>query len=502
MGHHEQPFGMTGVERNSFGRPFDGEPGAAEDEQVEVELTRTPPTTEVTTEGLLESLQRDEQRNGAGGRVWPGGRIHRDDGVAEWRLVLHPHRFRLVQPGDASEPDAGKRRQRPDGGLERGVGIADIGPQADVRPNPPTDQSDLLVMLGAMSSVAVRVLHRDPGPSAGPLERWLADIRLRLAGVQADRFRKLGAGVEIEHRPTDDTSFGARLRDLAWSIRSSGIVVLGSGSVPLARADDLEAFLETAAARERVALANNRYSADIVGIAGIEPLREVPDLPSDNALPRWLEEVAGYRVDDLRQRWRLGIDLDSPLDVLIVSPDEAAGLAAPTRHVLAGLADIAHDRRAELVVAGRTSAATLAWLERSTKSRIRALVEERGLRASSQLATTSDGTRTTRPPRSILGAMLDRDGPESLGARLAELGDAAVVDTRVLLAHRLGADERAWPSAEDRFASDLLLHERIDDPWLKALTTSAAQASIPIALGGHSLVGPALRLVVRQGRWT
>jgi hypothetical protein len=67
----------------------------------------------------------------------------------------------------------------------------------------------------------------------------------------------------------------------------------------------------------------------------------------------------------------------------------------------------------------------------------------------------------------------------------------------VLLAHRLGADERRWPVAEGRYASDLLLHERVADPWLRALTRSALEAPVPIALGGHTLVGPGIRLALR-----
>ena len=101
-----------------------------------------------------------------------------------------------------------------------------------------------------------------------------------------------------------------------------------------------------------------------------------------------------------------------------------------------------------------------------------------------------------RPPASIIGALIDRDGPESCGLHLARLADAAIVDTRVLLAHRLGADESAWPAAEDRFASDLLLSDQIADPWLRALTTSVAAAAIPILLGGHTLVGPGVRLIM------
>ena len=151
-------------------------------------------------------------------------------------------------------------------------------------------------------------------------------------------------------------------------------------------------------------------------------------------------------------------------------------------------AQVAADPGAELLVAGRLSSDTLRWLERGTASRTRALVEERGLRS---------GPRPgQRHPGSSLGLLLERDGPSSLGAHLGRLGEAAVLDTRVLLAHHLGGDESGWPSSEDRFASDLLLHERIVDPWLRELTSAAATAPIPVLLGGHTLVGPGLRLAV------
>ncbi len=38
------------------------------------------------------------------------------------------------------------------------------------------------------------------------------------------------------------------------------------------------------------------------------------------------------------------------------------------------------------------------------------------------------------------------------------------------------------------------------DPWLRALTASAAAAPIPIVLGGHTLVGPGVRLVIGRRR--
>ena len=352
-----------------------------------------------------------------------------------------------------------------------------------------------------MRPVAVRILHPDPGPAAGPIERWVAAVRAGVAERHRVGFEAAGSDdVRVIAGPPDHTPFGRRLRDLVRADRPAGLVVLGSGAIPLATAADRREFVAVAASEDRRALANNRYSADVVAIARAdETLADVPDLAGDNALPRWLDEVAGYAVGDLRRRWRLAVDIDGPLDVVLAGGGHGAGMAEAAADVIdigpvseraAAIRRITADPLAELLVAGRTSAATIRWLERRTASRTRALIEERGMR------TRVPGQR---PAASVLGTLLERDGPASLGDHLARLGEAALIDTRVLLAHRLGADEAAWPRPEDRFASDLLLADRIADPWLRALTASAAAAPIPILLGGHTLVGPGVRLVVGRG---
>ena len=341
-------------------------------------------------------------------------------------------------------------------------------------------------------------MHPEPGPEAGPLEVWVAAARAGLARHHAEWFAAAGAAdVRIVAGPPDGLAFGARVRSIIAADRPAGLVLLGSGAIPLATGRDVRDLVDAAAADDRIALTNNRYSADAIAIShATDVLADLPDLLSDNALPRWLDEVAGYTVHDLRRRWRLGIDIDGPLDLVLIDGARGPGAAgdgatavdtARVRERLAAVRAVAHDPKAELLIAGRTSATTLGWLERTTAGRTRALVEERGLRTS---------VAGQRPPASVLGALIERDGPGSLGSHLAQLSDAAIVDSRVLLAHRLGADESRWPAAEDRFASDLLLAERIADPWLAELTTSAAAAPIPILLGGHTLVGPGVRLVV------
>ena len=382
-----------------------------------------------------------------------------------------------------------------------------------------------------MLPVAVRILHAEAGPQAGPLERALIGARADLAERHRSGFLAAGAtDVRVVAGPPDGISFGARLRGLAaeaLSAGAAGLVVLGSGAIPLATARDRRAFVAAAGRLVPGALANNVYSADVVAICGatlLRELRDLPDLPADNALPRWLAEVDGVPVSGLG-RWRLGIDLDSPLDLLLAgrAVDDArlrmAGLdIQPVGERLGRVRAILADRRAELVVAGRTSAGTLRALERGAACRVRALVEERGMRAASTLALGAAGggpgggsadagslpaswpiVAVRRPPRSTLGMLVDRDGPEALGRLLAELGDGAVVDTRVLMAHRSGADEAGWPPAEDRFAADLLLPDRIADPWLRALITGLRDAPIPVLAGGHTLVGPGMRLLA--ARW-
>lgn len=341
--------------------------------------------------------------------------------------------------------------------------------------------------------VTAVILHPEPGPAASPLERAVAVARAGLAERHRAGFLAAGAtSARIVSGPPDDTPFGQRLRALAAEAGDGGLVVLGSGAIALATAADRRAFVAAARGDLPAALANDRYSADVVAVAlATRSLRDLPDLTSDNALPRWLSETAEIPVTDLRRRWRLGVDIDGPLDLVLLggrwpdplARDDRARIEARLEAVRA----IARDPRSELLVAGRTSSMTLRWLERSTASRTRVLVEERGLRTH---------VAGQRPPASVLGLLLERDGPSALGTHLARLADAAVIDTRVLLAHLLGPDERGWPGPADRFASDLLLYEHIADPWLGELTAAAAEAPIPVLLGGHTLVGPGLRLAL------
>jgi CTP:molybdopterin cytidylyltransferase MocA len=352
--------------------------------------------------------------------------------------------------------------------------------------------------------VTVVILAPAAAHAAGPLEAHLDAIRGALAVRHAARFAAAGADAVIVHRELpDDTPFGARLRRLLRDHAAGGIVVLGAGSMPLATDEDRRAFVDAARATKPAALANNAFSADAVAIAcAADALRDLPDdLHSDNVLPRWLAEVAGVPVRDLRARRDLAFDVDTPLDVLLLAAADGAAAGDPADlpslphgdvsavlERLVAMRALAGDPAAELLVAGRIAGADLRAIEQGSRARTRVLIEERGLRTAYMAAQR--GRPNRRPPRSLLGRLLERDGPERLGELVAEHADGALIDTRVLLAARTGADEAGWPPPEDRFASDLLRPELVRDPWLRDLTAAAAGAQVPIVLGAHSLVGP------------
>ena len=95
----------------------------------------------------------------------------------------------------------------------------------------------------------------------------------------------------------------------------------------------------------------------------------------------------------------------------------------------------------------------------------------------------ADGRAVEGEARSLLGFFLEEVGPQRTFGALAELGDAAIIDTRVLLAHL-----RLETTRSDRFLSDLGRWREVREPLLRDFTRAAAEASIPALLGGHSLV--------------
>jgi hypothetical protein len=184
------------------------------------------------------------------------------------------------------------------------------------------------------------------------------------------------------------------------------------------------------------------------------------------------------------------MDIDGPNDLAALSLAGAGGprlrayLAAlcPDTTRLRRASALFTDPNAQVVVAGRASSHVWQYLERETACRVRLFAEERGLEAQGRVANGS--------ARSLLAYHLEAAGTARFFQNLAELGDAAFIDTRVILAHR-----GAVTSREDRFLSDAGRWREVRDPFLREFTRAAVEAPVPVILGGHSLVSGCLMLL-------
>lgn len=293
--------------------------------------------------------------------------------------------------------------------------------------------------------------------------------------------------VEVD-RDVGPYHFGSRLQGLVAAFRPSSLVYAGGGALPLLSADEW-ASLALALERQEGAIANNVHSSDLVAVRPAEAVLRISPPARDNALARALAQEAGLAVHELPRGLSTTFDIDSPADVAVF---KLTGLAPGPRlrAVVAGLdwdvsryrafLTVLTDPERQLFVAGRVSSQVWRFLETESACRVRLLAEERGLEA------------LGLPARSLLGLYLEAVGPEGLAAALPALGDAAVIDTRVLLAH-LGTRT----SRRDRFLSDLGRWQQVEEPALRGLTRALLEAPVPVLLGGHSLVTGGLMALVR-----
>lgn len=344
------------------------------------------------------------------------------------------------------------------------------------------------------------VLHG--GTGSGPAERLLAEARI--AAVEVSAAAALVAGFEAVIVATDEPGrfaglpgvlvdaddgapfeFAARLAGLVRRYGLQRPALMGSGAVPLLGVDEFRLIVEQLEARDRRFVTNNFFSADITGWTPASALFEVGSLARDNQLPRRLRDDAGLTMVLLPRTTATQFDLDTPSDLAVLALAEGLHprLAEAARPALAlaenyrRLLPLLCDRTAQITVAGRVGSQSWQYLERETACRVRVISEERGL------ATAPPGHRA----RSALGFLFEEVGPYGFFARMAELGDALVLDTRVLEAHLGLAVTR-----EDRFQSDLLQPAAVANPELRRLTEAALAAPIPVLLGGHSLVAGGL----------
>jgi hypothetical protein len=242
-------------------------------------------------------------------------------------------------------------------------------------------------------------------------------------------------------------------------------------------------------------ITNNFYSSDLVAFSPTSVLGDHPPPNNDNELAWLLGEDAGLPIRELPRTGATQFDVDTPTDLFALAAHPGAGPHSRTyldslvldTSALDMALPLMLDRDATILVAGRVSSATWNYLERETACSTRVLSEERGMRAS--------GRQAKGEVRSLLGYYLDAVGLEHLFETLAQMAQAVFLDNRVLFAHR-----GSWPSAADRFYSDLRQPEKVTEPFVRALTEAAMAATVPVIMGGHSLVSGGMYALI-EAAW-
>lgn len=303
--------------------------------------------------------------------------------------------------------------------------------------------------------------------------------------------------IRITDPPTETFHFGQRLADIIEQYEFERVVYFGGGSAPLLDdqimgmlADLLLNAGHLARIPSHIVLTNNRHSSDWVAISHVrEALPIIRAQDRDNSIAWALQESGEYAVRVLSGiRPATYMDIDTPADLALVRLHPNCGQhlrqatqseifdAIPVPAVIAAL----RQPGSQIALIGRVS--PLAWgaLNKVTRSWIRVYSEERGMVASGRLANGQ--------VKSMLGILLQQVGPQAFFETLSTLCDAAIIDSRVLMAHQ----QQGLPAAAERFASDLFDVDAIADEWLREFTIAAANAPIPILLGGHSVVAGGL----------
>jgi hypothetical protein len=300
--------------------------------------------------------------------------------------------------------------------------------------------------------------------------------------------------VIVEKDPAGERfHFGFRLREIINEYGFEQVIYMGGGSGVLLPVSDLRQMAIELLKADKLLLTNNFYSTDFCGFTPASHINEIHVPPYDNDLGWRMGQKGGLPNVSLPRSAESQLDIDTPVDLMVLTyhPQVSRHLRGylddldlDTTHITRAMKFLVN-RMTEVVLAGRVSSSILAYMEQETACRVRVFSEERGMRAS--------GRQARGEVRSLLGQYLEAVGPRRFFYSIAEMAQAFFWDNRVVWAHN-----QVWPSANDRFYSDLRCPAKIEDRFVRELTEAAMAAPIPVVMGGHSLVSGDMYVIVDQ----
>ncbi len=306
----------------------------------------------------------------------------------------------------------------------------------------------------------------------------------------ADAARGLGAAVDFSDGPFH---FGRRLLQTIQARGLTNVFYMGGPAAPLIRQKDLAWVAARLREEKNIVVLNNVQSPDMVGFTPASALGGVPLPANDNELGYVLREAAGLRRLLIPNSAWINFDLDTPTDLALLSMQATVGrrtAEALKRFAfdldkLVKLRELFEVIGAEVALIGRVGPPVWAFLNMNFMCRFRVFSEERGMKAL--------GRQERGEVVSLVGHLIDREGPREFFRYLGSFCQAVVFDSRVLFAH-WKKDVSDW----DRFQSDLGRYDLVKDPQVREFTQAAVEASVPVILGGHALVSGGLWILAEN----
>jgi hypothetical protein len=351
-----------------------------------------------------------------------------------------------------------------------------------------------------MKRTGVVIFHAPAGDSA--VERSVASARQAAATDLIQSIRSLvpvvvvvGTAESLDafrsphiHRvPTEqdgDFHFGESLQRVIRQFDLESVIYFGSGSGALLSQEQLEDIIRFAQRSEEAALFNNFYSCDFAVFTRTSRLLELPLPASDNGIGFLLADN-GVRCYSLPRSLASQFDLDTPIDLLLLERTkrggprlrEFLGRQSWEHPTLDGVCRSLCERTALVYLIGRVSPVTWQMFERQVACRTAGIIEGRGMKAYSDRHSP------------MIASIFRQRGFKELFTTLENSADAAIIDSRPLLV------DGELPPPRDRFSSDAFRASEIENPRWAEFTKQASQCSVPILLGGHSLVSGGLYLL-------
>jgi hypothetical protein len=295
--------------------------------------------------------------------------------------------------------------------------------------------------------------------------------------------RRLGAVVTLNSIEPGKFHFGDELKKVVGQHGLKKVFCFNGAGCPLISVEELEMISRKLLERDRFVYTNNTQSADMVAFTVTENIAGAKLPAMDNSLALTLRDQLGLEMELMPHSLGLLFDIDTPTDLLVLGSGPFCG--PRTRQALGKLdlnyqtlersKAVLSDEYEDVALVGRVGAPIIGRLNAVLKLRLRVFSEERGMK--------SLGRIESGEVISLLGLLIDHSGVDKFFDYLSTVARCAFIDSRVLMYHY-----KLDLSDKERFLSDLGRWQEIENFWLREFTRLATECSIPVVLGGHSLV--------------